>query len=112
MAAPCFTKTINTILTLDYMQNISYISLLDMEVSMKKYKILIDDYTWDADTDEGFVDGLRKYHTTPSDDDAKMLRIMAAGWCDWTGEPMRFSSASDLIADAVKHGVLEVTDAV
>ena len=44
---------------------------------MKKYKILIDDYTWDADTDEGFVDGLRKYHTTPSDDDAKMLRIMA-----------------------------------
>ena len=37
-------------------------------------------------------------HTTPSDDDAKMLRIMAAGWCDWTGEPMRFSSAGDLIA--------------
>lgn len=79
---------------------------------MTKYKITAgEEFSWEAHTDDGFVDGLRKYSRYPSDDNVRMMRTMAASFCDWTGKSFRFSSVSDFVEDCVQHGVMEVSDA-
>lgn len=77
---------------------------------MAKYTITAGErFTWEANTDDEFVDGLRRYSYYPSDDNTRMIRKMAASFCDWTGKPFRFSSVPDFISDCVQHGVMEVS---
>lgn len=79
---------------------------------MTRFKITAyQGHTWEADTNEEFLEGLRGYTYYPSEDQRSLLRGIAAGFCDWTGESIRFSSISHFIEDSVKHGCLEVSDA-
>lgn len=76
---------------------------------MTKYTIKGGDgYSFHADTDEEFIQGLRDKHQQPMKDDHQMLKLMAATYCESRQKSFRFSSVSDFIEDCVKHGVMEV----
>lgn len=68
-------------------------------------------HTWEANNTEEFLEGLKDYTYYPSDDQRRLLRGIASGFCDWSGKSIRFSSVGHFIEDSVKHGCMEVIDA-
>ena len=76
---------------------------------MARYTIkAFEGHTWDAVTNEEVINGFRDYYYYTQTDDTKLLKGVASGFCNWTGKPIRYSSVEDLVADAVKHGAMEV----
>tara|TARA_R100000329_G_scaffold103381_1_gene84986 strand:- start:1 stop:252 length:252 start_codon:yes stop_codon:yes gene_type:complete len=76
---------------------------------MARYTIkTLENCSFNANTDSEFVQGLRDNHAMPMEDDADMLRLMAATYCEYKGKSFRFSNVQDFVADCVKHGVMEV----
>ncbi len=77
---------------------------------MARYTIkAFEGHTWDAVTNEEVINGFRDYYYYTQTDDTKLLKGVASGFCAWTGKPIRCSSVEDLVADAVKHGAMEVS---
>lgn len=78
---------------------------------MTKYTIKGGEgHSFHADTDAEFIQGLREYHRQPMQDDSKMLKLMAATYCESRQRSFRFSNVSDFIEDCVKHNVMEVSN--